>query len=63
MKPEYFGVILLAAFSPLAWERNIETFKIGFIFGFAMIIVTLLTISVFCVVKVSHPVHGDVSLE
>ena len=31
--------------------REIETFKIGFIFGFAMIIITLLTIAGFCVAK------------
>lgn len=40
---------MLAAFSPLAWVREIETFKVGFIFGFAMIVVTVLTISIFCV--------------
>ena len=46
---EYFGLIVLALFSPLAWVRKIETFKVGFIFGFTMIIVTLITISAFCV--------------
>lgn len=49
LKPEYFGLIVLAFFSPLAWVRKIETFKVGFMFGFAMIIVTLITISAFCV--------------
>ena len=49
MKSEYFGLIVLSLFSPLAWVRKIETFKVGFIFGFAMIIVTLVTISAFCI--------------
>jgi amino acid permease len=49
LKQEYFGIIVLAAFSPLAWVREIETFKVGFIFGFAMIIVTVMTIAIFCV--------------
>ena len=49
LQQEYFGLIVLAAFSPLAWVREIETFKVGFMFGFAMIIVTVITISVFCV--------------
>jgi amino acid permease len=51
IKSEYFAVIFLALFSPLAWVREIEFFKIGFIFGFAMIIITLLTIAAFCVSK------------
>lgn len=51
IEAEYFGVIMLALFSPLAWVREIEFFKVGFIFGFSMIIVTLLTISAFCVSK------------
>ena len=49
LKQEYFAVIVLALFSPLAWIRKIETFKIGFMFGFAMIIITLITISIFCI--------------
>ena len=49
LKQEYFGLVILSLFSPLAWVRSIETFKIGFIFGFAMVIVTLITISTFCV--------------
>ena len=49
LKQEYFGLLVLSLFSPLAWVRKIETFKFGFIFGFAMIIITLITISVFCV--------------
>jgi amino acid permease len=49
LKQEYFAVIVLALFSPLAWIRKIETFKIGFMFGFAMIIVTIITISIFCI--------------
>ena len=49
LKPEYFGLIVLALFSPLAWVRKIETFKFGFIFGFVMIIITLITISTFCI--------------
>jgi amino acid permease len=48
LKSEHIGLIVLSLFSPLAWVRKIETFKIGFMFGFAMIIVTLITISVFC---------------
>ena len=48
LKQHHIGLIVLALFSPLAWVRKIETFKIGFMFGFAMIIVTLITISVFC---------------
>jgi amino acid permease len=42
-------MIVLALFSPLAWVRKIEAFKIGFMFGFAMIIVTIITISAFCI--------------
>ena len=49
LKQEYFAVIVLALFSPLAWIRKIETFKIGFMFGFAMIIITIITISIFCI--------------
>ena len=49
LRQEYFGLIVLALFSPLAWIRKIETFKIGFMFGFAMIIVTVITISTFCI--------------
>tara|TARA_B110000285_G_C14996869_1_gene549303 strand:+ start:128 stop:496 length:369 start_codon:yes stop_codon:yes gene_type:complete len=48
LKEVHIGFIVLSLFSPLAWVRKIETFKIGFMFGFAMIIVTLITISVFC---------------
>ena len=55
LKKEYFGIVLLAGFSPLAWIRDIETFKCGFIFGFAMIIVTLITISGFCItMNIAH---------
>lgn len=49
LRLEYFGLIVLAAYSPLAWVRQIETFKIGFMFGFAMIIVTVITICAFCI--------------
>ena len=51
LKEEYFGLIVLALFSPIAWVRKIETFKSGFIFAFAMIVVTLVTISAFCISK------------
>ena len=45
----------MALFSPLAWIRDIETFKFGFIFGFAMIIITLITISGFCIgMNIAH---------
>jgi amino acid permease len=49
LEVEYFGLIVLALFSPLAWIRKIEAFKIGFMFGFAMIIITVITISTFCI--------------
>lgn len=42
-------MIVLSLFSPIAWVRKIETFKVGFMFAFVMIIVTLITISAFCV--------------
>lgn len=48
LKEIHIGLIVLSLFSPLAWVRKIETFKIGFMFGFAMIVVTIITISVFC---------------
>jgi len=51
LKQEYFALIVFALFSPLAWIRKIETFKVGFIFGFSMIVVTLVTISAFCISK------------
>ena len=53
---------MLAMFSPLAWVREIEFFKIGYIFGFCMIIITIMTICGFCVVKNSAQV-GDIDLD
>ena len=41
--------------------RKIESFKVGFIFGFAMIIVTLVTISAFCISMVTQKEEsGDI---
>ena len=55
LKEEYFALIVLALFSPLAWVRKIEAFKQGFIFAFAMIVVTLVTISAFCIsMNINH---------
>lgn len=45
----HYAFMVFALFSPLAWERKIETFKMGFMFGFIMIIVVLIVISCFCV--------------
>lgn len=51
LKAEYFALIVLALFSPIAWVRKIEAFKSGFIWAFAMIVITLITISAFCISK------------
>lgn len=40
---------MFAIFSPIAWVRDLETFKAGFVFGFAMIVITIVVISSFCV--------------
>jgi amino acid permease len=44
----YIGIFVLVTFAPLTWVRKIEKFRYGFIFGVAMILVAVLTISGFC---------------
>ena len=51
LSKEYFGVVVFAMFSPIAWVRNIESFKSGMILGTFMIVVTLIVISCFCIEK------------
>ena len=46
------GVCLI--FSPLAWIRKIEVFRYGFIFGVAMIFITVLTIAVYCFILINE---------
>lgn len=45
----HMGLIVFFCFSPLAWQRDIGVFKFGMMFGFMMIIVTLIVISYFCI--------------
>jgi amino acid permease len=54
LKPEYFGLLVLVLFSPLAWARKIETFKVGYVFGFCMILITMITVMAFCSSKLIH---------
>ena len=61
-KAEWYGFVVLIVFSPLVWVRDIEKFKIGFMFGFAMIIITLITVSGFCIAKRHNDLQGG-SLE
>lgn len=35
-------------FGPLTWVRKIERFRVGFVFGVAMIFVTIIVIAIFC---------------
>ena len=45
----FFGLVALIVFSPLAWQRDVSVFKFGMMFGFAMIVISLIVISTFCV--------------
>ena len=49
IKQEYFALVVVAFFSPLAWVRKIEAFRVGFMLGFWMMFLTLVTISAFCI--------------
>ena len=44
----YISIFVICVFTPLTWVRKIETFRYGFIFGVSMILVAIVTISVFC---------------
>jgi len=44
-----FGLVTLIIFSPLAWQRDVGVFKFGMMFGFAMIVISLIIISCFCI--------------
>ena len=46
---EYFGLVVFALFSPIAWVRKIDSFKSGMILGTFMIVITLIVISCFCI--------------
>jgi amino acid permease len=43
------SIVVLFVFAPLTWIRKIEVFRHGFIFGVAMILVTIITIAGFCI--------------
>ena len=46
------GVVLV--FSPLTWIRKIEVFRNGFIFGVAMIVITVIAISIYCMLLITE---------
>lgn len=46
----YFAIPLIVCYSPLAWVRNLEYFKIGYIIGTFMIVWTVLVVSGYCIV-------------
>lgn len=46
----YFAIVLIICYSPLAWVRNIEYFKIGYVIGMAMITWTVLVVCGYCIV-------------
>ena len=45
----YFASILIVCYSPLAWVRNLEYFKIGYVIGTSMIVWTVLVVSGYCI--------------
>lgn len=40
----FFAIVLIAAYSPLAWVRRLQVFEIGYIVGVFMIIWTVIVI-------------------
>lgn len=60
----FFGLVTLIVFSPLAWQRDIGVFKFGMMFGFAMIVISLIVISCFCIninMKQLEPAPGFIA--
>lgn len=55
MKLDYMylwvSIGVVAVFAPLTWVRKIQKFKIGFIFGVFMILVTVVAISIYCFIE------------
>jgi len=46
----YVSIAVLFIFAPLTWIRKIQKFKFGFIFGVGMILLTVVTIAIFCLI-------------
>ena len=45
---------VLVIFAPLTWVRKIQRFRFAFMFGVAMILVTIITISAFCFIFIGQ---------
>ena len=45
----YVSIGVLVIFAPLTWVRRIQRFKFGYIFGVLMILVAVVTVSVYCI--------------
>ena len=39
-------------FSPIVWVRNVEVFKVGYVYGVLAILFMVLVVSVFCTLKI-----------
>jgi len=45
----YVSIGVLVIFAPLTWVRRIQRFKFGYMFGVAMILLAVFTVSVYCI--------------
>lgn len=44
----FISIFILCTFGPLTWVRKIQRFRFAFIFGVMMILLAILTISIYC---------------
>lgn len=47
-----WALITLVIFSPIVWVRNVEVFKVGYVYGVLAILFMVLVVSVFCTLQI-----------
>ena len=47
-----WAIITLVIFSPIVWVRNVEVFKVGYVYGVLAILFMVLVVSVFCTLQI-----------
>lgn len=45
-------IVTLLIFAPISWVRNVEKFKVGYIYSVVVIFVMIIVVSVFCFLRI-----------